>query len=102
MATIDSKRQAVSVLIITEDYRWGRGETLEQALVQARKNGSSVTKTGKTVAYGVLEFGDDVDLDSISVDGMGRAHWRKTSEDVSGEPLAEYFIRKGKRTEGWD
>lgn len=84
-------------VVLTDDRCWGRGATLDEAIKQARRNGSTVTRTGKTRDYICYEFGDDVDHESLYVDQLGRVNWKRVSEDVDGEPLASWIHEAGKR-----
>lgn len=63
------------VLVQTSDYCWGRGDTVDEAIKQCRKNGSKVTKASRKVDYIVFEFSDEVKPESVYVDGMGTCRW---------------------------
>ena len=67
------------ILIIGNHY-WGKGETLEKAKAQFRREGGRLS-----LGYIILDFGDD--LEFKGVDQMGRVYWngegRPTETEVA-------------------
>ena len=71
----------VLYLVQTSDYCWGKGPTLAEAIVQCRKNGSKVSRTGRKVDYIVYAFDGNVKPDTAFVDNMGSCRWEVNEPD---------------------
>ena len=61
---------------------WGRGDTLKEALTEARRQGGVLRR-----GYTKIQFGPDSEF--LGVDSMGYVHWKGVEpgvEHVGGRP----------------
>jgi hypothetical protein len=86
-------------LVVTGDWAWGKGHSLEDAFREARKAGSRITLKGRGPEHVAYEFDEDsIEYDSLFVDDMGRVTWiRKPGVERDTEIVSKALVDNGRR-----